>query len=347
MRWCWTPNQRTDVTIAIQVSEDADIAVDQTALTFTADNWHTAQAVTVAATHDADAVADEPVTIMHAVSGGDYEGVTAAEVEVTIVEDDTAGVSISTDALELPEGGSQSYAVVLDTEPAADVTVVVSVPEDAEVAVDETALTFTADNWHTAQAVTVAATHDADAVADEPVTIMHAVSGGDYEGVTAAEVEVTIVEDDTAGVSVSETALTITEGGSQSYAVVLDTEPAADVTVVVSVLEDAEVAVDETALTFTADNWHTAQAVTVVATHDADAVADEPVTIMHAVSGGDYEGVTAAEVEVTIVEDDTAGVSVSETALTITEGGSQSYAVVLDTEPAADVTVVVYSAGGR
>ena len=87
-------------------------------------------------------------------------------------------------------------------------------PEDAEVAVDETELTFTADNWNTPQAVTVAATHDADAVADEPVTIMHAVSGGDYEGVTASEVTITIIEDDTPTLTIADA--NATEGDEES-----------------------------------------------------------------------------------------------------------------------------------
>ena len=69
-------------------------------------------------------------------------------------------------------------------------------------------MTFTANNWNTPQTVTVTAHHDDDAVDDDPVTLTHAVSGGDYEGVTAANVEVTITEDDTPGVSVSVTALT-------------------------------------------------------------------------------------------------------------------------------------------
>ena len=152
--------------------------------------------------------------------------------------------------------------MVLDTEPAADVTVAIQAPDDAEVAVDQTALTFTANNWNIPQTVTVTANHDDDAVDDDPVVLTHAVSGGDYEGMEAADVEVTIIEDDTPGVSVSVTALTITEGDSQSYAVVLDTEPAADVTVAIQAPDDAEVAVDQTELTFTVDNWNTPQTVT-------------------------------------------------------------------------------------
>ena len=330
-----------DVTVAIQVPENADIAVDVTELTFTAEDWNQAQTVTVTAAEDADAVADDPVTITHAVSGGDYDAVTAAEVEVTINEDDTAGVTVSTDAVEVPEGGSQSYTIVLDTQPAADVTVAIQVPENADVALDQTVLTFTAEDWNQAQTVTVTAAQDADAVADDPVVLTHAVSGGDYDAVTIASIEVTILEDDTAGVTVSETALAITEGQSQSYTIVLDTEPTANVTVAIQVPENADIAVDVTELTFTAEDWNAPQTVTVTAAQDADAVADDPVVLTHAVSGGDYDAVTAAEVEVTILEDDTPGVTVSETALAITEGQSQSYTIVLDTEPTANVTVAI------
>ena len=54
--------------------------------------------------NDDDAVDDEPVVLTHTVTGGDYENVTAADVEVTIIEDDTTGVTISVAALELAEG---------------------------------------------------------------------------------------------------------------------------------------------------------------------------------------------------------------------------------------------------
>ena len=84
---------------------------------FTADNWNTPQTVAVTAAQDDDAIDDDPVTTAHIVSGGDYEDVAAAGVEVTITEDDTAGVTISTDVLEVSEGSSQSYTLVLDTEP--------------------------------------------------------------------------------------------------------------------------------------------------------------------------------------------------------------------------------------
>ena len=330
-----------DVTIAIQVPDNVDITVDQTELIFTTDNWNTPQTVTVSAAQDDDAVADEPVTLTHTVSGGDYEDVTAANVEVTITEDDTPGVTISTTALEVSEGDEEIYTVVLDTEPTADVTIAIQVPDSVDITIDQTELTFTADNWNTPQTVTVSAAQDADAVADEPVTLTHTVSGGDYEGVTAAQVEVTITEDDTPSVTISITALEVQEGGEETYTAVLDTEPTADVIVAVQVPDNMDITVAPTALIFTTDNWNTSQTVTVTAAHDDDAVADDSVVLTHTVSGGDYEGLAAADVEVTITEDDTPGVTISVTALTVPEGDEEIYTVVLDTEPAADVTVAI------
>ena len=67
--------------------------------------------------------------LTHTVSGGDYEDVTAAQVKVTITEDDTPSVTISTATLEVQEGQEEIYTVVLDTEPTADVTVAIQVPD--------------------------------------------------------------------------------------------------------------------------------------------------------------------------------------------------------------------------
>ena len=135
------------------------------------------------------------------------------------------GVTVTPTELTVDEGDSASYTAVLTSEPTADVTIAIQIPDDAGIALNQTALTFTADNWNTPQTIEVTAAHDDDAVADDPVVLEHTIRGGDYEDVTAAEVEVTITEDDTAGVTLSTDALELPEGDSQSYTVVLDTEP--------------------------------------------------------------------------------------------------------------------------
>ena len=100
---------------------------------------------------------------------------------------------------------------------------------------DKTTLTFTTvDNWDTAQTVTVSATQNA---ATAKVTLAHAVAGADYGSVTAEPVVVSVVgvagQQLTlqVGVSSSTQTLTVPEGGSNWYTLVLGSRPTGDVAV--------------------------------------------------------------------------------------------------------------------
>ena len=340
-----------DVTITISGHDATDVSVDEATLTFTASDWNTPQTVTVSAASDDDAALDDTVTLSHSVSGAaEYQGVTAGSVTITITEVDTAGVSISPTALTLLEGGSDQYTVVLDSQPNGEVTVTISGHEGTDLTLSggtltNNTLTFTAANWNVAQTVIATAGEDADAVADDAVTLSHAVAGvGEYDNLTADNVTVTIDEADMAGVSITPTSLTVVEGdpSGASYTMVLDSQPTGDVTVTLGGHDGTDVSVAPATLTFTADNWETAQMVTVTAGEDEDAAPDQAVTLSHAVAGaGEYAAVTAESVTVTITEDDTAGVSITPTSLTVPEGQSRDYTVVLTTKPSADVTVTI------
>ena len=104
------------------------------------------------------------------------------------------GVEIYPAELTMPEDDSDVYTVSLTSEPTADVTVTVTVPSGADVTVDPSPLFFTDQDWFTRQTVTVSSSADADTDDDE-VTLTHTVSGG-YQGVTAADVLVTVTETD-------------------------------------------------------------------------------------------------------------------------------------------------------
>ena len=100
-------------------------------------------------------------------------------------------------------------------------------------------------------------------------------------------------------------------------------------------------------LTFTVDNWDTAQTVTVKAGQDNDG-ANDTGTLTHTASGGDYVTVTK-DLPVTVTDDDTAGVVLSETGLTVTEGDAagSSYTVRLATEPSGSVSVSITDTTAR
>ena len=357
----------SDVVITVS-SDNTDVTVDtdgatfgnQATLTFTPSNWDTAQTVTVRAAQDADAVNDA-ASISHAVvaarSANEYDAVSIAGVAVTVTDDDTAGATVSETALEVTEGGSNTYTVKLDAQPASNVVITVT-SDNTDVTPSPATLTFTPANWSTAQTVTVSAAEDADAVNDS-TSITHAVvaasSADEFDNVTIAGVAVTVTEDDTAGATVSETTLTVTEGGSATYTVRLNTQPTSDVVITVS-SDNSDVTADTDAassgnqatLTFSTSNWDTAQTVTVSAAQDADA-ANDAASITHAVvaasSADEFDAVTIAGVAVTVTDDDTAGVTVSETTLTVTEGGSATYTVRLNTQPTSDVVIGVTKSG--
>ena len=323
------------VTVAVTGQASTDLTLSAASLTFTTSTWSTAQTVTVSAAEDIDA-ANDAATLLHTASGGDYAGETA-EVAVTVTDDETAGLTLSTTTLGVAEGADAEYTVRLASQPTATVTVAITGQASTDLSLDATSLTFTTSTWNTAQTVTVSAAEDDDAVNDT-ATLLHTASGGDYAGETA-EVAVTVTDDETAGLTLSTTALGVTEGDDAEYTVRLATQPTATVTVAITGTASTDLSLDAASLTFTTSTWNTAQTVTVSAAEDDDAVNDTA-TLLHTASGGDYASETA-EVSVTVTDDESVGLTLSTTALGVTEGNDAEYTVRLATQPSATVTVAI------
>ena len=135
---------------------------------------------------------------------------------------------------------------------------------------------------------------------------------GATDGPPSAEVTGTPAVPTAAGITVSTTAVTVTEQDStgDGYTVVLDTEPTADVVVTVAGHVGTDVTANPTTLTFTMSNWETAQTVTVTADDDADTT-DDSVALTHSAASADsgYSGITIDGVAVTVNDNDTAQVT--------------------------------------
>ena len=335
-----------DVTVDItgHSGTDLTLAPASASLTFTADDWDTAQTVTVEAGQDDDAV-DDTATLVHTAAGGGYDAVTR-NLGVTVTDNDEASLTLSKASLGVTEGSSDTYTVKLATQPSADVTVDITGHSgtDLTLAPASASLTFTADDWDTAQTVTVQAGEDDDATNDT-ATLLHTATGGGYDAVTK-ELAVTVTDNDEPGLALSKASLGVTEGSSDTYTVKLATQPSAEVTVDITGHSDTDLtlAPASASLTFTADDWDTAQTVTVQAGEDADATNDTA-TLLHTATGGDYDAVTK-ELAVTVTENDEAGLTLSKASLGVTEGSSDTYTVKLATQPSADVTVDITGHSG-
>ena len=102
-----------DVTVAIS-SDNPDVTVNKSSLTFTTVNYARNQRVTVTAGQDADA-ADGTANLTHRPSGGDYSAGEAKDFMVTVTDDDTAGLVLSATTLGVDEAGQNTYTVKLQT----------------------------------------------------------------------------------------------------------------------------------------------------------------------------------------------------------------------------------------
>ena len=299
-------------------------------LTFTTQNWDAAQTITVTAAEDTD-TADDSVTLTHTPAGGGFSD--AADLTVTVTDNDGSKILLSQPSLELTEGDTAgaSYTVKLSSQPTATVTVTVSGHSGSDLSLSglsNNRLTFTTQNWNTEQTITVTAAEDTDE-ANDSVTLTHTPSGGGFSD--SVQLPVTILDDEAApDLVLSETSLTVIEDDLDgvSYTVKLSSAPAATVTVTVSgyIGTDLSLAgLTGNFLTFTPQNWNTEQTITVTARHDSGEV-DDSEMLTHVLSGS--SSLKTATLPVTIFDDDRSRALVlSHDAVSVDEGdttGSRS-----------------------
>lgn len=134
---------------------------------------------------------------------------------VTITDDDTRGVSVTPQSVSVTEGDpGKIYSVSLDSRPTAAVTITPSW-DPAKVTVSPSSVTIQPADWETAEDFTVTAVDDNLVENPHPGdTITHTVSGGDYNGQGAANVTVSITDNDAYEVSIASNSGSETDGAS-------------------------------------------------------------------------------------------------------------------------------------
>ena len=352
----------TTITVSASPGAGTDFTLTGTTLTIAAGSTTSAGTVTVTAVPDTTDSADKRVTVSGAASGGNgAESPPAATL--TIVDDDAlptlslalsptsigeaGGVSTVTAALSHPS----SAAVTLTVDAAAGTGAVAT---DFSLSTAKT-LTIAASATTSTGTVTVtAADNDVDA-ANKSVTVSATATGGN--GVAApSSVTLTLADDDAAGVTFNPATLTLTEQGpSQSFTVVLDSEPTGGMngtTWVGLTPSDDELDLDSALtypynLSFDTSNWDTPQTVAVTALEDSDR-ANDTKQIRYTVAG--YTGGEVTDqlaVEVTVIDDDKPAVSLSLSPSSISEnGGEATVTATLDAASSATTTITVTAATG-
>ena len=228
----------------------------------------TAATVLLTSSDDDDGVSESVTVTIPASDTGSAPKLTATGLgggatgsgsgEITLVDDEAPavpGISLSEDLLEVNEGGTATYTMVLDSAPTHDVTVTVTVPPTdsaAAITVDTAAgtpgnqntLTFTPATWDRPQTVTVTGVEDDDSFGTlANLDLTHAVRSQDaaYHDIDIASVAVTVFDDDpvTPIISIAGPASPVTEGDDAVFTVTADPTPTRDLTVSLSVADAA------------------------------------------------------------------------------------------------------------
>ncbi|MCP3868798.1 MAG: calcium-binding protein, partial [Gammaproteobacteria bacterium] len=233
------------------------------------------------------------------------------------IDDDSRGFTLSpTNGLETTEaGGTDTFTVRLNSEPTADVTLLLSSSNTDEGTIDKATLDFTALNWDQEQTVTITGADDNVDDNDQVYSIITAAAtGGDYAGTNPSDVSVTNQDDDAVGFTISPiNGLTTTEaGGTDTFTIQLNSEPSAPVSLMLLSSNITEGTIDKASLDFTASDWDQPQTVTVTGVDDNVDDSNQVYSIITSTaSGGDYAGLNPADISVTNQDDDTAGFTLS------------------------------------
>ncbi len=309
------------VTVTPSSSDTGAATFSPASLEFTPANFGREQRVTVTAKPDADRD-DEEVAISHAVAG--YAGVsTAASVTVT-VEDTEGTITLTSDhpGNSVAEGDSGAKDVMITatlSKPApADFSLHVAAgagstaqlsrrranscgtpptPADTDWCLPNGPI-VTISEGETRGTQTIRIVGDNRDEPDETIVL-----AGDALNWVSGALTLTLTDDDASDMTVSPGTLTVAEGGTGTYTVKLNVEPAGSVIVTPSSRDTDAVTVSPASLVFTRGNYRTAQTVTVTGIQDRDGN-NESVTIRHVTTGGGYGPGTQGPVTVNVTDDD-------------------------------------------
>ena len=331
----------------------AGASFSPSSITFTNDNYNTAQNVTLSiANNDLE----EGTTFGSTVVWSVYR--TTGTFAYNIVDNDTAAITLSKTTTSVSESGTtDSFTVALTTDPATDVDISVTSADTGEATVSTSELAFTTNNWNTPQTVTVTGVNDGsvDGSITHNITlsVIDAQSDNTYDPVSDVVVQNTTADNDSAGFTVTQSggATTVAESGStDTFSVALTAQPTNDVVISVTSGDTSEATVDKSSLTFTNGNWNSAQTVTVTGVNDDLDDGNVGVTITLAVVDGSsddaFDNAANQTVSATNTDNDSAGFTITQSggATTVTEdGATDTFTLVLTAKPAADVVLSVVS----
>lgn len=187
-------------------------------------------------------------------------------------------IALSPDVLYVDEGGSNFFTVVLTSKPSADINVSVArMSGDTSLTVPYVNLTFTAENWHVPQSVTVSAAEDADTTDGDAYFIATAIGTAHLRNFSVSKtIRAVELDNDDVGTSTATPDIVLSVQnlyhnypGTSSFNVRLNAKPVSSHTVnITKTSGDASLTLSSTSLLFNSSNWNIPQVVNITGSAD-------------------------------------------------------------------------------
>lgn len=286
-----------------QISAGYTMVVTNTVTLFFNDtNWTVPQQVNFSAVNDTTAEGDHNAIVTFAVQSSDlkYNGLLMDKIRVNVVDNEAAVQLTNTDGgIDVKEGVTvgDTFTLVLKTQPTAQVSITMGT--NSQLTVSPASLLFTSSNYSSPQTVTIMAVDDAAVEGNHTGTVTfvvssrttsHIVADSNYDtisiiGITAGSSSTTAiarVRDNDTRFTIEESggSTKMKEGGSDTYTIVLTTQPSADVNVSMTV-SGQDMGLSPATLTFTSVNYAVPQTVTVTGFRDNFIEGAETFSISH------------------------------------------------------------------
>jgi hypothetical protein len=349
------------VTVAISSSDTSEGSVSPASLTFTTGNWNSPQIVTLTGADDSLVDGDANYSILFNVQSSDsnYNGLTLTPVTAVNLDNDSppsAGVTITPSAgLQTSEDlTTDTFTLVLGSQPADTVTIAITSSDTGEGSVSPSSILFTTGNWDIAQTITVTGVDDTlmDGAVDYNIAFNVQSADSNYSGLALTPVTATNQDNDTTpatGITVTPSAglQTSEDLTTDTFTVVLDSQPTDTVTVTLTSSDSGEGTVSPGSLSFTTANWSTPQAVTVSGVDDPALDGDTNYSISFNVQSNDsnYNGLSLTPVTAVNQDNDTAAITVTPSSGLVTSEDltTDTFTVALTSQPTDTVTVTLTS----
>lgn len=338
---------KSGVIVTIKSDHNDRLSISSSSLTFTPSNWNTTQTVIFTAIDDHIANGDLnfSITINSSSDDSRFNDIKNT-VQIKIKDNDDVGIIYNDSSIIFNEGQSVVRTFKLKSQPLADVILNISSDHDDTLTISSKQLIFTSSNWNINQSVIFTAIDDNIASGDLSFNIKIKSSSTDvlYNNISENVIQVTIKDDDLAGIIYDSTSAILNEGQYITRTFKLKSQPTSNVTLNIGSNNSSRLSISKSSLTFTASNWNIDQSVTFTSIDNsiADGDVTVSVTIKSTSSDINYNNLSSG-FAITVKDNDTSGIITDTTSATITEGQYITRTFKLKSQPKSNVTLNISS----